>query len=111
MRNLRCKKRIVGAGQHDSVNIRILANQLIRILLDEIISPWLIILAILDKWHPKRAGLLTYMDFRPQLGHLHHIRTGIHCATCSQDADMTRLSVKAESLGRRTDDAKNSPFA
>lgn len=73
LRNLRSQEGIMCTRQHDSVNVRVLTYQLIGIFPHKIICARLIELAILNKWHPKRASLLTDTDIRPKFAHLNKI--------------------------------------
>lgn len=91
---------VMCAAQDDRVNIGALAQQQVDILLDKIVGAVTLALAVLDQWHPHRAGVAVYLEVGIHPLNLNVIAAAGNRARRAKHTDVTRVRQFANLLHR-----------
>ena len=103
------QKGIMGAGQKDGVNFLGLSCQSVQVFFDKIIGARAAQFAIFDQWHPKRAGLLVYLQLWPKAVDFNGVGLGANGSLSAEDADVPRSGIVSDYFCCWSDNAEH-PF-
>ena len=108
LQNLRQQQGIMGAAEDDGIDLRILTQNLIDALLDEIVGAGGVGFIVFHQRHPERTGHARDLNIGMQLMDLEVIALALDGALGGKDAYMARLCQTADNFCRGPDNAQHT---